>query len=54
MKRKYKALAIEIVIAISVLLTMNFTDLKTIDYMIMAFMIITLVFTYLNGRKNNA
>ena len=54
MIKKYKYLFAEIIIAIAVLFTMNFSNLKVIDYMIMFFMIITLVLTYLNGRKNNA
>jgi len=54
MTKKYKYLFAEIIIAIAVLFTMDFSNLKMIDYMIMFFMILTLIFTYLNGRKNNA
>lgn len=49
--KKYRYLFAEIVIAIAVLLTMDFNSLATIDYMIIFFMIVTLVFTYLNRRK---
>lgn len=42
--KKYKALIAEIIIAAAVLFSMDFSNLQPINYMIIFFMVITLVF----------